>query len=77
MNLRDEVHDLLNEKISDIFIEMHSKYKTTDGDIDPQQEMILSELTEKMSEIISDQISQNMSGDTDPEISELRELSGI
>jgi len=77
MNLRDEVHDLLNEKISEIFIEMHSKYKTADGDIDPDQEMILSELTEKMSEIISDQISQNMSGDTDPEISELRELSGI
>jgi len=77
MALQDEIHEFLNDKITDIFDELHSKYNTISGDIDPQQEMLLSELTEKMAEIMSNQISQNMSDDANPEIDKLRELSGI
>jgi len=75
--VQDEVLTHLSDKIDELFSELHSKYKTTSGDMDPQQEMLLSDLTEKMAEVISDQISQSMSNNTDPEISELRELSGI
>ena len=77
MALQDEIHEFLNDKITDIFDELHSKYNTISGDIDPQQEMLLSELTEKMAELMSNQISQNMSDDANPEIDKLRELSGI
>jgi len=77
MALQDEIHEFLNDKITDIFDELHSKYNTISGDIDPQQEILLSELTEKMAEIMSNQISQNMSDDANPEIDKLRELSGI
>jgi len=75
--VQDEVTRRLSDKVEELFSELHSRYDTTGGDIDPEQEMILSDLTEKMSKIISDQISQNIPPIIDPEISELRELSGI
>jgi len=76
-HLKNNIYRSLEIEVENLMNDLHSKYNTESGDIDPQQELQLSSATEQMAEIMAEQIAQNMPSDFDPEVDKLRELSGI
>ena len=73
--------DLLEDRINDLFIDIHGEFDTESGDITPTQSFELSDLQEKMAKLITKQVHQNLGKDfkkirTDEiDVNELKELS--
>lgn len=73
--------DLLENRISDLFFDIHGEFDTESGDITPTQQFELSDLQEKMAKLITKQVHQNLGKDfkkirTDEiDVNELKELS--
>jgi hypothetical protein len=55
--------NLLNDKIEEIFIDIHQKFNTESGDITPDQQFKLDELIEELSKLITSQVHQNLGKD--------------
>ena len=53
MDLRNEVRDLLENKINELFVAFQEKLGITDGDIDPWQANRLDEQVDEMAENIT------------------------
>jgi hypothetical protein len=73
--------DLLEDRINDLFVDIHSEFDTESGDITPTQSFELSDLQEKIAKLITKQVHQNLGKDfkkikTDEiDVNELQELS--
>ena len=73
--------DLLEDRINDLFVDVHQEFDTESGDITPNQQFELSELQEKIARLISQQVHQNLGKDfkkiksSEIDIDELKELS--
>ena len=72
---------LLEDRINDLFIDIHGEFDTESGDITPTQSFELSDLQEKIAKLITKQVHQNLGKDfkkikTDEiDVNELQELS--
>lgn len=58
--MNEFVDDLLKRRIDDLFYDLHTFYATKSGDISPEQAFELNELMERLSKLITTQISQNL-----------------
>ena len=73
--------DLLEDKINDLFFDIHGEFDTESGDITPGQSFELGDLQEKMAKLISKQVHQNLGKDfkkirsSEIDVNELKELS--
>ena len=73
--------DLLEDRIDDLFIDIHGEFDTESGDITPTQSFELSDMKEKMAKLITKQVHQNLGKDfmkiktNDIDVSELKELT--
>jgi|APSaa5957512535_1039671.scaffolds.fasta_scaffold51951_2 hypothetical protein len=73
--------DLLEDKINDLFFDIHGEFDTVSGDITPGQSFELGDLQEKMAKLISKQVHQNLGKDfkkirsSEIDVNELKELS--
>jgi len=73
--------DLLEDRINDLFVDVHGEFDTESGDITPGQQFELNSLQEKMAKIIAEQVHQNLGKDfkkirsNEIDVSELKELS--
>jgi len=73
--------DLLEDRINDLFVDIHSEFDTESGDITPTQSFELSDLQEKIAKLITKQVHQNLGKDfkkiksSEIDVSELKELS--
>lgn len=63
----DDIYDytikLLDDRINDLFIDIHNEFDTESGDITPGQQFELSDLQERMAKIIAKQVHQNLGKD--------------
>lgn len=55
--------DLLEDRINDLFVDVHGEFDTVSGDITPTQSFELGDLKEKLARIISKQVHQNLGDD--------------
>lgn len=73
--------DLLEDRINDLFVDIHSEFDTESGDITPTQSFELSDLQEKIAKLITKQVHQNLGKDfkkirsEEIDVNELKELS--
>ncbi len=73
--------DLLEDRINDLFVDVHQEFDTESGDITPDQSFKLSDLKEKIARLVSQQVHQNLGRDfkkiksSEIDIDELKELS--
>jgi hypothetical protein len=58
--IREEAYMLVEDKINDIFNELHQEFGTLSGDIFPEQQRELTNLQKKISELIANQVYQNL-----------------
>ncbi len=58
--MREEIKNRLEVVIDDLFVELHEKYGTKSGDIDFYQALEVENLTNKMADVITSQIEQNL-----------------
>jgi hypothetical protein len=52
--------NLLNNKIDELFVDIHQEFNTESGDITPDQQFKLDKLIEELSKLITDQVHQNL-----------------
>ena len=55
--------DLLEDRINDLFVDVHQEFDTESGDITPDQSFELSSLKEKIAKLITQQVHQNLGKD--------------
>ncbi len=73
--------ELIDDKINDIFVELHQDFNTISGDISPDMIFRLKSLQEGIAKIISDQVHSNMGDDIkkvrsiDIDLDTIRELT--
>ena len=58
--INEIVREVLERNINDTFAELHSEYDTKSGDITPLQSFQLEQLLDKLSELMTEQITQNL-----------------
>jgi hypothetical protein len=61
--IREYAKKLLNDKIEDIFIDIHQEFNTESGDISPDQQLNLDNILEDLSKLIAKQVHQNLGKD--------------
>lgn len=54
---------LIDDKINEIFVDVHQEFNTISGDITPEQTGKLDELQKKLANLITKQVSQNLGKD--------------
>ena len=59
-DIQKHVKEPLQITIEGLFTYFHSYYKTKSGDITPEQQFELDELTEKLANLIGTQVYQNI-----------------
>lgn len=59
-DIQKNVKEHLQGTIEGLFFYFHRHYKTNSGDITPEQQFELEELTEKLANLIGTQIYQNL-----------------
>jgi len=63
-DLKEEICQVAEEIISDTidiaFAELHDRYNTISGDITPEQQGKLESLIEQISELVAEQVYQNI-----------------
>ena len=59
-DIQQNVKEHLQGTIEGLFFYFHNHYKTASGDIAPEQQFELEELTEKLANLIGTQIYQNL-----------------
>lgn len=58
--MNEYVDNLLKQRIDELFYDLHEHYETKSGDISPEQMFELNELMDRLSALITTQISQNL-----------------
>jgi 6-pyruvoyl-tetrahydropterin synthase len=72
--------DILEDRINDLFVDVHGEFDTVSGDITPDQQFELNNLQEKIAKIIAKQVHQNLGDDfkkirtSEIEVDQLKEL---
>lgn len=62
-DLREKLAQLVNESIDYIFIQGHTIAETKSGDITPCQVILLNKIEKELTDLLFDQIKQNLDND--------------
>ena len=81
----DEIYQyalsIVDDKINEVFVNVHQEFETESGDITPYQSGILNELQEKIAKLIAKQVHQNLGKNygkvksSDIDVSTLKDLN--
>tara|TARA_R110002020_G_scaffold4272_6_gene19008 strand:- start:2241 stop:2453 length:213 start_codon:yes stop_codon:yes gene_type:complete len=58
--IRQYAYDILHDHIDECFLELHDKFPTAAGDITPRQTMLIDQSVDKLSDVMAEQVYQNL-----------------
>jgi len=59
-DIRQDAESMVRNDLDEVFVRLHNRYNTISGDISPEQDRKLESYIENISELIAEQVYQNL-----------------